>query len=237
MKTKRLAAILLFSLSLVMFHSEVRAQGDILQPGDNESLPTILSIKVSGGYGFGRATQNLGTNGTSAIWWSAGQGEKMDAAIDIPLLPIEVINSDADENEPEKFSIVGLEMEFASGYHISEGGATTTGNQTTTRKYTYIPITIGFNARATLGAGMPSVYVGAGGGIYLKGIYEDNIGTANSATTTKLAYDPPVPFALYGLMGIEIPLLYSPDDGNSMLDLFVQAKLSEVTNYIYKYTS
>ena len=196
-----------------------------------------MSIKLSGGYGIGRARQNIGDNGTDAIWWSAGQGVKMDAAIDIPLLPIEVINSDADENEPERFSIVGLEMEFASGYHISTGGTTVSGNQTTTRTYTYIPITIGFNARATFGAGMPSVYIGAGGGIYLKGIYEDNTTTANSANTTKNVYDPPVPFALYGLMGLEIPLLYSPDDGNSMFDLFVQARLSEATNYIYKWTT
>jgi hypothetical protein len=84
---------------------------------------------------------------------------------------------------------------------------------------------------------MPSVYIGAGGGLYLKGIYEENTTTANSATATKIVYDPPVPFALYGLMGLEIPLLYSPDDGNSMFDLFVQARLSEATNYIYKFTT
>ncbi len=230
--------MLLLCSSALLLNSESRAQGgDVIEPTTPESQATILSIKVSGGYGIGRASENLGMNGSSAVWWSAGQGEKMDAAIDIPLLPIEVINSDADENEPERFSIVGLEMEFASGYHISAGGTTVNGAQTTTRSYTYIPITLGFNARATFGAGMPSVYIGAGGGIYLKGIYEDNTSTVNSATTIKNVYDPPVPFALYGLMGLEIPLLYSPDDGNSMLDLFVQARLSEATNYIYKYTT
>lgn len=237
MKTKRAIAIALFSMGIFLLHSDSRAQaGDVLEP-TSQSQATILSIKVSGGYGFGRATQNLGTNGSTGVWWSAGQGEKMDAAIDIPLLPIEVIDPDAGENDPDRFSVIGLEMEFASGYHISTGGTTINGSQTTTRSYTYVPITIGFNARATFGAGMPSVYIGAGGGIYLKGIYEDNITTANSAITTKNAYDPPVPFALYGLMGLEIPLLYSPDDGNSMLDIFVQARLSEATNYIYKYTS
>ncbi len=233
-------AIIILSLYLgaALLHSESRAQtGDVINPTDNESLPTLMSIKISGGYGIGRARENYGSNGSDAIWWSAGQGVKMDLAIDIPLLPIEVINADALDNEPERFSIVGLELEFASGYHISTGGTTLSGSQTTTRTYTYIPITIGFNARASFGAGMPSVYIGAGGGLYLKGIYEDIISTANSPVVTKNVYDPPVPFALYGLMGLEIPLLYSPDDGNSLLDLFVQARLSEATNYIYKYTS
>ncbi len=230
--------ILFFSLGAALLHSESRAQtGDVINPTDNESLPTIMSIKLSGGYGIGRARENYGSNGSDAIWWSAGQGVKMDAAIDIPLLPIEVINSDAIDNEPERFSVVGLELEFASGYHISGGGTTVSGNQTMTKTYTYIPITIGFNARASFGAGMPSVYIGAGGGLYLKGIYEDNISIANSSVAIKNVYDPPVPFALYGLMGLEIPLLYSPDDGNSMFDLFVQARLSEATNYIYKYTT
>lgn len=238
MKMKYVLAILLFSSSVVLLHSESKAQtGDVINPTDNESLPTIMSIKLSGGFGIGRARENYGFNGSDAIWWSAGQGVKMDAAIDIPLLPIEVINSDAMDNEPERFSIVGLELEFASGYHISVGGTTVSGSQTSSWTYTYVPITIGFNARATFGAGMPSVYIGAGGGLYLKGIYEQNISTANSAVSTKNVYDPPVPFALYGLMGLEIPLLYSPDDGNSLLDLFVQARLSEATNYIYKYTS
>jgi hypothetical protein len=238
MKMKYAIAILLFFTSAILLHTESKAQtGDVINPTDNESLPTILSIKASGGYGIGRATSFIGGNGSSGMWWSAGQGVKMDAAIDIPLLPIEVINSDAGDNEPEKFSIVGLELEFATGYHISTGGTTVGGNQTTTRTSTYLPITIGFNTRATFGAGMPSVYIGAGGGVHLKAIFEDNISTTGSSVTTKNAYDPPVPFELYGLMGLEIPLLYSPDDGNSMLDLFVQAKLTEVTNYLYKYTS
>jgi hypothetical protein len=236
MKITHVIALLLFSSSIVLLHSEVRAQtGDVLEP-TNESLPTLLSIKLSGGYGIGRARNFLGTNGTDQIYWSAGQGVKMDVAMDIPLLPIEVINSDADENEPERFSIVGLEMEFASGYHISTGGTTVSNSQTTTKISTYLPVTMGFNTRATVGAGLPSVYIGAGGGVHLKAIYEDDISYANSSFSTKRVYDPPVPFELYGLIGLEIPLMYSPDDGNSMLDLFVQARLTEVTNYIYKYT-
>ena len=238
MKIKHAIVTLFFFVSAALLYSESKAQtGDVINPADEQSLATLLSIKLSGGYGIGRARNFIGGNGSNGIWWSAGQGVKMDAAIDIPLLPIEVINSDANENEPERFSIVGLELEFASGYHISTGGTTVSGNQTSVWTSTYIPITLGFNTRATFGAGMPSVYIGAGGGIHLKAIFEDNISTAGSSLTTKNAYDPPVPFELYGLLGLEIPLMYSPDDGNSMLDLFVQAKLTEVTNYLYQYTS
>jgi hypothetical protein len=226
--------IILFSL-LMMVQSAMAQNpaGGVLSP--DESLPTLLSFRLAAGYGIGRARQNLGTNGTDPIWWSAGQGVKLDAALDIPLLPIEVLNTIGDENEPERFSIVGLEAELASGYHISGGGKFASGDETIIRTYTYVPITIGFNTRASFGAGMPSVYIGIGGGIHWAGIYEDNITVANSSTTIRRQYDPPIPFELYGQLGLEIPLLYSADDGNSMLDLFVQAKLSEVTNYIYDY--
>jgi len=238
MKTKQALAILLFIAGTLLLQCDLEAQtADVIQASTDESQQTIFSIKLSGGYGIGRARNFIAFNGSDPVYWSAGQGAKMDAAIDVPLLPIEVINSDADETEPERFSIVGLEMEFASGYHISTGGTTLTGNQTTTRTYTYIPITLGFNTRATFGAGLPSVYVGAGGGVHVNGIYEDNTTTANSSVSTKNVYDPPIPFEIYGLIGLEIPLMYSPDDGNSMFDLFVQARLSEVTNYIYKYTT
>jgi hypothetical protein len=238
MNTKRAIALMLICLSAFVLQSESKAQtGDVIDPGSDQSLPTLFSIKVSGGYGIGRARQLLGDNGTNSTWWSAGQGAKMDLAFDIPLLPIEVINSDALDNEPERFSIVGLELEFGTGYHISTGGTWSTGSQTTTPTYTYVPVTLGFNARASFGAGMPSVYIGAGGGVHIKAIYEENTSVANSSLTIKRTYDPPIPFELYGLMGLEIPLMYSPDDGNSLIDLFVQARLSEVTNYLYKYTS
>ncbi|MEP7234286.1 MAG: hypothetical protein ABI778_03220 [Ignavibacteriota bacterium] len=234
---KRAITILLPCMCTLLLFSDMKAQtGDVLEPNE-QPLSTLLSFKFSGGYGFGRARENYGVNGTSRVWWSTGQGWKMDAAIDVPLLPIDVINPNGDESEPERFSIVGLELEVASGYHISDGGTTNSGIVTTTRSYTYIPVTLGFNARASFGAGLPSVYVGAGGGVYLKGIYEENITTEHSAVVTKNTYDPPVPFALYGVMGLEFPLLYSPDDGNSAMDIFVQARLSEATNYIYKFTS
>lgn len=243
MKTKskirpgeRAIGILLITLSMLFLNSESQGQtGDVIEPG--ESLPTIFSIKLSGGYGIGRARQNIGDNGTNPIWWSAGQGVKMDLAFDIPMLPVEIINPDAFDGEPERFSVVALEMEFGSGYHISTGGTWASGSQTITPTYTYLPVTLGFNARASFGVGMPSVYIGVGGGVHIRAIYEENITTANSSTTEKRVYDPPVPFELYGLIGLEIPLMYSPDDGNSMFDLFVQARLSEATNYLYKYTS
>ncbi len=236
MNMKRVPAMMLFFSGVLLLASESMAQdGEILEP--TESYPTILSIKIDGGLGIGRARENIGDNGTNPIWWSAGQGVKMNAAIDIPLLPIEVINPDPFEGEPDRFSVVGLEVEFASGYHISTGGTTSSGGQTTTRSYTYVPVTLGFNTRVAFGAGMPSVYIGAGGGLHLKAIYEENVSIANSGTHIKRSYDPPVPFELYGLMGLEIPLLYSPDDGNSMLDLYVQARLSEVTNYLYDFVA
>ncbi len=40
---------------------------------------------------------------------------------------------------------------------------------------------------------------------------------------------------MYGTIGVEIPLLYSADDGNSLIDLFIQGRLEEVTNYIYDF--
>jgi hypothetical protein len=220
-------------LTACLFAGDIFAQNATGVVSPEQSLATILSLKVAAGFGIGRARENLGTSGGDPVWWSAGQGVKLDAALDVPLLPIEVINSAGDENEPERFSIIGLEAEIASGYHVSVGGKSSSGNQTIIPTYTYIPVTIGFNTRATFGPGLPSVYIGIGGGVYWKAIYEDNITIANSSTTIKRQYDPPVPFILYGQTGLEIPLMYSPDDGNSLLDLFVQAKLSEVTNYIY----
>ncbi len=211
----------------------------VLSPDESEPLYTLFSIKLSGGYGFGRGSQLYGKAGSEDIYWSAGEGAKMDMGLVVPLLPIDVVNLDGEEFGPERFPIVGLEMELASGYHISTGGTTndeTLGTvMTTSRKYTYIPITLGFNARATLGVGMPSVFVGVGGGVNIHGIYEDRVSFSNSSTTYTRKYDPPIPFTIYGVMGFEIPLLYSAEDGNSMVDLFVQGRLEDVTNYIYDY--
>ncbi len=211
----------------------------VIAPSEGEPLYTLFSIKLSGGYGFGRGSQLYGKAGSEDIYWSAGEGAKMDMGLVVPLLPIDVVNLDGEEFGPERFPIVGLEMELASGYHISTGGTTndeTLGTvMTTARKYTYIPITLGFNARATLGVGMPSVFVGVGGGVNIHGIYEDRVSFSNSSTTYTRKYDPPIPFTIYGVMGFEIPLLYSAEDGNSMVDLFVQGRLEDVTNYIYDY--
>lgn len=237
-KMKFMFALLAALVSAVPAMSQDFPDG-VLSPDESEPLYTLFSIKLSGGYGFGRGSQLYGKAGSEDIYWSAGEGAKMDMGLVVPLLPIDVVNLDGEEFGPERFPIVGLEMELASGYHISTGGTTndeTLGTvMTTSRKYTYIPITLGFNARATLGVGMPSVFVGVGGGVNIHGIYEDRVSFSNSSTTYTRKYDPPIPFTIYGVMGFEIPLLYSAEDGNSMVDLFVQGRLEDVTNYIYDY--
>ena len=62
-----LAAILCFDL-----------QGAMAQDGETEGplepLSTLFSIKVSGGYGLGRARQLYGSNGSDPVYWSAGEG-------------------------------------------------------------------------------------------------------------------------------------------------------------------
>ncbi|HYM21326.1 MAG TPA: hypothetical protein VEW28_10050 [Candidatus Kapabacteria bacterium] len=233
-----IALIVLFAtITVPVFAQE---NGDVITPADEESHPTLFSVKLSSGYGIGRARQIYGFNGSDAVYWSTGQGVKMDMAFDVPLLPVEMINSDGEEYGPEKIPYVGLELELGTGYHISTGGTTVDGSSigstVTKRLSTYIPITLGLNARASFGPGLPSVYIGAGGGIHIKAIYEDNISYSYSSETITRTYDPPLPFELYGALGIEVPLMYSPDDGNSALDLFGQVRLTEATNYIYQYT-
>lgn len=237
----RRSTIVFCILSLFLAAGALRAQEDasIIEPGTDEPLYTLFSIKLSGGYGFGRGSQYYGNTGNEQVYWSAGEGVKMDMGLVVPLLPIDVVNLDGDEFGPERFPVVGLEMELASGYHVSTGGTTNDeylgGIMTTNRKYTYIPVTLGFNARATLGAGMPSIFVGAGGGVNVHAVYEDQVSFSNSTATYTRKYDPPIPFTLYGVLGFEIPLLYSAEDGNSMVDLFIQGRLEDATNYIYDY--
>jgi PKD repeat protein len=239
MKNHVLRYALFASMMLAPVLAFAQEESDIIEPTD-AGYSTLFSVKLSGGYGLGRGRQLYGFNNNDQVFWSLGEGTKMDIAFDVPLLPVEIINPDGTEAGPERFPYVGLELEAATGYHISNGGTTSDAlngfSAKTTRSYTYIPVTLGFNARATLGPGLPSIYLGAGGGIYLKGIYEEHMLLANSPTTVTRTYDPPLPFALYGLLGVEFPLMYSPDDGNSLVDLFLQLKLSEVTNYVYKYT-
>lgn len=216
-------------------------QGDVLDPNANpDPLYTMFSVKLSGGYAMGRARQIVGFDGGDAVYWSAGQGVKTDVAFDMPILPIEMINNDGEEYGPERIPYVGLELELGTGYHISTGGTSSDvvpgGVMTTTRSHTYVPITLGLNARASFGPGLPSVYIGAGGGLHLKAVYEDHVSYSNSTVTEIRRYDPPLPFELYGAMGMEFPLMYSADDGNSLVDLFAQVRLTEATNYIYQYT-
>lgn len=237
-RTKFILALFAVCIIAVSAKSQDFEEG-VIAPSD-DPLYTLFSIKLSGGYGFGRGSQLYGKTGSEDEYWSAGEGVKMDMGLVVPLLPIDVVNLDGEEFGPERFPVVGLEMELASGYHISTGGTTNDqfmgGTMTTKRKYTYIPITLGFNARATLGAGMPSIFVGAGGGINIHGIYEDQVSFSTFTTTTYTRkYDPPIPFTMYGVLGFEIPLLYSAEDGNSMVDLFVQGRLEDATNYIYDY--
>src|ERR1051326_8729305 len=123
------------------------------------SLPTLFSIKASAGWGIGRGRQLYGQNGTSDVWWSAGQGVKMNIALALPIIPIDVVDSLGSNSGI--VPVVGLELEAASGYHISTGGTTNEsiggGFQSTSRTTSYIPVTIGLNARTSFGGGLPSV--------------------------------------------------------------------------------
>ncbi|MEI8135248.1 MAG: hypothetical protein WCH46_09295 [bacterium] len=230
---KKYAILLIASTLLPLSKLAAQTNGG----ATDQSQATILSARLSTGFGIGRARESLGANGSDAVWWSTGQGMKLDAALDLPLLPVEMLNSGGDENDAERNSVIGIELELGSGYHFSTGGKYTSGSQTVSRTYCYVPLTLGFNVRASFGAGSPSIYIGAGGGTHWKCIYEDNITIANSSTTILNKYDPPLPFELYGQLGLEIPLLYTPEDGNSLMDLFIQARFEEATNYIYDYES
>ena len=111
-----------YVLMLICLPIVVRAQddptADIVDVLD-ESYPTLFSMKISAGYGLGRARQLYGLNGGSEVYWSAGEGVKLDAGFVIPLLPVDVVNLDGEDFGPERFPVVGLEMELATGYHLS----------------------------------------------------------------------------------------------------------------------
>jgi hypothetical protein len=104
---------------------------------------------------------------------------------------------------------------------------------------------VGLNTRATFGAGLPSVYIGAGGGVYLVGIYEEDVSNPSLSPLIDMhvqhpsytrRMNPPLPFALYGSLGVEFPLMYTPEDGNSLVDLYGELRLTEMSNDIYEYT-
>ncbi len=231
----RLFCRIAFPLALA-FSTSARAQ-DADQPSGE--LPTLFSVKASAGFGLGRATQLYGYDGNSEVWWSTGQGAKMNIALDLPILPIDVVDS-AGSNSGT-VPVVGLELEAASGYDLSTGGTTNDpigggSIQTTTRTSSYIPVTLGLNARTNFGGGLPSVYIGAGGGVWIVGDYEEDVSFSNNASGSfTRQMHPPIPFGLYGAIGFELPLAYDPDAGNSMFDLFAEVRLTEMTTYIYSY--
>jgi hypothetical protein len=210
---------------------------EIVTPTDG--LPTIMSVKASAGWGLGRSQQLYGKNGPDEVWWSTGNGAKMNLALDLPLITMNVMDSLGSASG--MVPVVGLELEAATGYDFSSGGTTndeTPGGafQTTTRTASYIPVTLGLNARTNFGGGLPSVYVGAGGGVYLIGIYQEDVNYSDnpSAGFTRKMH-PPVPFGLYGAIGFELPLMYDPNDGNSMFDLYTEVRLTEMSTYVYDY--
>ncbi len=227
---------MLAALCVMLAAGSVYAQDADQGPGE---LPTIFSVKASAGWGLGRARQLYGYDGTSQVWWSTGQGVKMNLALDLPILPIDEVDSVGSTSGT--VPVVGLELEAASGYDLSTGGTTNdpvgTGIfQTTNRTASYIPVMLGLNVRSNFGGGLPSVYIGVGGGVWIIGDYEEDVSYSNnpsSGFTRKM--NPPIPFGLYGAIGVEFPLLYDPDAGNSMFDLFVEARLTEMTTYIYTY--
>ena len=227
--------IALCAILIALLANSAVAQDADQGPGE---APTLFSVKASAGYGLGRARQLYGFDGSSEVWWSTGQGVKLNLALDLPLIPVDVVDSLGSTSGT--VPVVGLELEAATGYDLSTGGTTNDaiGNgtfQTTTRSASYIPVTLGLNARTNFGGGLPSVYIGAGGGVWIVGAYHEDVTYSNAATGFHREMHPSVPFGLYGAIGFELPLMYNPDDANSMFDLFMELRLTEMTTYIYGY--
>jgi hypothetical protein len=200
--------------------------------------PTLFSIKASAGYGLGRSRQAYNAPKSDDLWWSTGQGVKMDLALALPLIPVDVVDSLGSTSGT--VPIVGLELEASTGYHLSAGGTTSDPlgggvTLTTTRTASYVPVLLGLNARTNFGGGLPSVYIGAGGGIYLVGLYQEDVTSSDGAANFTRKMHPPLPFALYGSLGFEMPLMYDQDAGNSMLDLYTEFRLTEMSVYVYDY--
>ena len=204
-----------------------------------QGYPTLVSMNLGGGWGIGRSRQLYGYNGNSEVWWSTGEGAKINLALDLPIVPIDVVNPDSLDFGLSSTPLVGLELEAGTGYHLSTGGTTNDAISnnvfvTTRRTTAYVPVTLGLNARSSFGAGLPSVYIGVGGGIWLVAIYEEEV-TSSSGGSFKRKMDPPLPFGLYGAMGFEVPLAFFPEDGNSLVDLYAELRLTEMSNYVYEY--
>lgn len=229
-----LVAMLVIELPSITFAQD---EGDEFFP--EQGYPTLVSMKLGGGWGIGRSRQLYGMNGNSEVWWSTGEGVKINLALDLPIVPIDVVNPDSLDFGLSSTPLVGLELEAGTGYHLSTGGTTNDAISnnvfvTTKRTTAYVPVTLGINARSSFGAGMPSVYVGVGGGIWLVAIYEEAISNS-SGTSFKRKMDPPLPFGLYGALGFEIPLAFFPEDGNSLVDFYSEVRLTEMSNYVYEY--
>src|SRR6185503_7482642 len=92
------ALLLTYALPLVA-RAQDEPTADIVDVLD-ESYPTLFSMKVSAGWGIGRARQLYGHNGGSEVYWSAGEGVKLDAGFVIPLLPVDIVNLDGEEFGP-----------------------------------------------------------------------------------------------------------------------------------------
>lgn len=234
---KKIIFALLTAL-LIELPSEVLAQ-DEEEFFPEQGYPTLVSFKLGGGWGIGRGREFYGYNGKSEVYWSTGEGAKINLALDLPIVPIEVVNPDSLDFGLSTTPLVGLELEAATGYHLSTGGTTNDAITnsvfvTTKRTTAYVPVTLGLNARSSFGAGLPSVYIGVGGGVFLVAIYEEEV-TNSTGNSYKRKMDPPLPFGLYGALGFEIPLAFFPEDGNSMLDMYGELRLTEMSSYIYDY--
>ena len=227
---------MLVATALLIAARPASAQTTLLTPSFEQ--PTVLSVKLSGGWGEGRARQLYGYNGAQEVWWSTGEGAKMNLAIDLPLVPVDVVDSIGSKSGV--VPVVALELEAATGYHLSTGGTTNdaiAGStiQTTTRTTSYVPVTVGLNARSNFGGGLPSVYVGAGGGVYLVGLYKEEVRYTDNTPGFTRKMSPPLPFGLYGAIGFELPLGYDVETANSTVELFGEVRVTEMTSYIYNY--
>src|SRR5690349_9699614 len=83
----------LFATLLLELPSQAFAQDE--EEFFTEGLPTLVSFKLGGGWGIGRSRQLYGYNGNSEVWWSTGEGAKINLALDLPIVPIEVVNPDS----------------------------------------------------------------------------------------------------------------------------------------------
>jgi hypothetical protein len=229
----------LLALLLIELPSPAIAQDEEEEFFPEQGYPTLVSFKLGGGWGIGRGRELYGFNGNSEVYWSTGQGAKINLALDLPIVPIEVVNPDSLDFGLSTTPLVGLELEAGTGYHLSTGGTTNDAISnsvfvTTKRTTAYVPVTLGLNARSSFGAGLPSVYIGVGGGIWLVAIYEEEVTRSTGSSFTR-KMDPPLPFGLYGALGFEIPLAFFPEDGNSMVDMYGELRLTEMSSYVYDY--